>query len=136
MINGDKGVVMGYSLSHASRRAKGAAAEREAAALLTELLGFVVQRSLGQTRDGGVDLQVADLAAVEVKRQENARLHEWLRQVEDAVHGTTLLPAVMWRPSRRGWVVCMPAEDWCSLVREALKGVPRETEGDRDVGNA
>jgi len=40
------------------KRAKGAAGERELAALLSEHLGFVVKRNLGQARDGADDLTV------------------------------------------------------------------------------
>jgi hypothetical protein len=95
-----------------SQRRKGAVGEREAAELLTGLLGHLVRRELGQSRDGGAD--------VEVKRQERARLHQWLEQVEAAA-GEDAMAAVMWRPSRRGWVVAMPVEDWAELVREALR---------------
>jgi len=44
--------------------------------------------------------------------------------VEAATSGEPLLPAVMWRPSRRGWVVCMGVDDWATLVREAMPGKP------------
>ena len=102
----------------ASQRRKGQQGEREAAAELTDQLELIVKRRLGQERDGGHDLVVGP-CAVQVKRQERASLHAWLTQAEnDASQGT--LPAVMWRPSRRGWVVCMSLEDWCQLVREAL----------------
>lgn len=101
----------------ASQRRKGARAEREACGLLTDLLGTVVQRELGQSRDGGFDARIGNIA-VEVKRRERASLHAWLEQAEAGCGD--LLPAVMWRPSRRGWVVCMAVEDWAELVREAL----------------
>ena len=103
----------------ASQRRKGAVAEREACAYLSEALGRVVQRDLSQTRDSGADAYIDTTAgrlAVEVKRQERANLYAWLEQVE----GTADLSAVMWRPSRRDWVVCMSADDFVRLLREAL----------------
>lgn len=107
------------------RRAKGAAGEREACALLTERLGQSVRRRLGQSREGGHDTQVEigdRRVYVEIKRQERASLHAWLEQAEEACEGDEgCIPAVMWRPSRRGWVVCMDLDDWCWLAREAMK---------------
>ena len=50
-------------------RNKGAAAERELAALLTNELGFVVKRKLGQARDSGDDVQVGRFR-IESKRTE------------------------------------------------------------------
>ena len=38
------------------RRNKGATGERELAAILTDEMGFVVKRKLGQARDGGHDI--------------------------------------------------------------------------------
>lgn len=102
----------------ASQRRKGMRGENEAASLLTDHLGYTVKRKLGQARDGGDDLQVGNIR-IEVKRQEKARLYQWLEQV-NATCEANELAAVMWRPSRRGWVVCMDFEDWCELVREAL----------------
>lgn len=108
-------------MSGKGNRAKGQAGEREAAGRLTELLGRVVKRELGQERDGGCDIEVESTAgciAIQVKRVERASMHAWLTQAENDA-GAGELPAVMWRPSRRGWVVCMDLNDWCTLVREA-----------------
>ena len=101
-------------------RDKGAAAEREASSLLTRLLGVAVKRLLGQTRDSGADFRIGSVV-VEVKRQERASLHTWLNQAE-AAKGPGDVAAVMWRPSRRGWVVCMAVEDWANLARAAGLG--------------
>lgn len=101
-------------------RAKGAAAEREARGVLIDLLGPCVgKRRLEQTRDGGHDLDVAGLVGLEVKRQERAAVPEWMAQAV-AQTPADRLPAVMWRQSRRGWLVCMTVEDWAVLVREAI----------------
>ena len=103
-----------------SQRAKGAAAEREARGVLIDLLGpCVSKRRLEQTRDGGHDLDVAGLVALEVKRQEKASLLAWMKQaITQSPHDR--LPAVMWRPNRSPWLVCMTVDDWAVLVREAI----------------
>lgn len=111
----------------ASQRRKGADGELEAAGLLSGLLGRVVQRRLGQARDSGHDIEIETGAdegiCVEVKRQQNARIHDWLEQAETSAlgRGGAWLPAVMWRPNRRGWCVVMSVEDWARLVREAMR---------------
>lgn len=104
----------------ASQRRKGAAAEREVAALLREHLGQVVQRNLAQSRDGGHDLQIdvgGKLMVIEVKRQERVNVQQALRQVlenEADYHG------VIWRPSRSPWMTAMPIDDWMKVIREAM----------------
>lgn len=105
----------------ASERRKGAQAEREARVYLSDRLGdrAVSGRRLAQTRDGGHDLTVAERIALEVKRQERASLQAWMAQAVESA-GDGMVPAVMWRPSRNGWLVVMRAEDWCDLVRETL----------------
>lgn len=113
----------------AAERRKGAAAERELANLLQDALGTVVQRRLGQERDGGHDIQLGNEVAVQVKRQERSSPHTWLDQAQDdAPEG--MLPAVAWRPSRRGWVVMMDLEHWVKLAREyVVVGVRRPKSG-------
>ncbi len=106
----------------ASQRRKGQAGEREAYRELHQRLGDVVgQRELGQARDGGFDILVdrdgVDLA-VEVKRQQKARVQAWLEQAGSG-HDRRL-SAVMWRPDRGRWGVAMDLVDFCELVREAL----------------
>ena len=103
-----------------TQRRKGQAGEREAHRELHQHLGDVVgKRELSQTRDGGPDLIINGIdLAVEVKRQERASLQVWMDQ---ATNGHThRMAAVMWRPNRGKWIVAMPIDDWCDLVREAL----------------
>lgn len=110
-----------------SSRVKGAAGEREACGLLTDWLGGqTVRRRLGQSREGGHDATI-DMGGgreirVEVKRQEQARLHLWLEQAEASCEGTDAMPLVIWRPSRRPWIACAALPDMCYLVREAMGG--------------
>ena len=102
-----------------SQRDKGAAGEREAAAVLTDLLGVpAIKRRLSQTRDGGYDLDVLGVA-VEVKRQERPSLPQWVRQATEAGNEADKLAAVIHRTNRAPWLVTMSVDDWCSLVREA-----------------
>jgi hypothetical protein len=42
----------------ASQRRKGAAGENELAKILSDQLGWVVKRNIGQSRDGGDDITV------------------------------------------------------------------------------
>ena len=104
-----------------SQREKGKVGEREAANTLSDLLGTHLFRNLGQERDGGSDITVPSTAgdlAVQVKRQERARIGPWLRQARDDVNGSDAIPCVMWRANGKGWCVVMEVEEWAKLVRE------------------
>ena len=91
-------------------RRKGAAGERQAAKLLTELTGTAWQRSIGQTRRGGSE--VADVVAeafpgihIEVKRGKQVSLWGALKQATaDCVDNT---PVVLARRDNEGWVIMM-----------------------------
>jgi hypothetical protein len=56
-------------------RNKGARGENELAKLLSDELGFVVKRKLGQARDGADDIEVGPYR-IECKRQETLCYHE------------------------------------------------------------
>ena len=100
-------------------RIKGATGERELAALLTDALGFVVQRKLGQARDGGDDIQVGKYR-IEVKRREALRLDDWCKQVEDAAQPGDV-PVVAYRRNGQPWRVVVPLEWFMQQVRETLE---------------
>lgn len=100
-------------------RNKGATGERELAALLTDALGFVVQRKLGQARDGGDDIQVGKYR-IEVKRREALRLDEWCKQVEEAARPGDV-PVVAYRRNGQPWRVVVPLEWFMQQVRETLE---------------
>lgn len=125
-----------------SERRKGAAAERELAALLADQLGEMVKRRLGASRDGGHDLDggiLLDGIALEVKRQERPSLAAWWSQACDQAKRASKVPVLAYRASRRpwrfvvplGWLhpgfsrgdVCMTATlglaEFCAVVREA-----------------
>lgn len=91
-----------------SQRRKGATGERELFKLLSDELGFVVQRTLDQTRTGGADCIEVPGFAVEVKRQERLSRPAWWRQAVRQGNKLGAEPIVFYRRSR---------EPWRSLVR-------------------
>jgi Holliday junction resolvase len=99
-------------------RNKGAAGERELAAILTDKLGFVVQRKLGQARDGGDDIQIGKYR-IEVKRRERVQVDQWAEQVEQAA-GESDVPVVVYRRNGQPWRVVVPLEWFIEQVRETL----------------
>jgi len=99
-------------------RNKGAAAERELATILTDRLGFVVQRKLGQARDGGDDIQIGKYR-IEVKRREALRLDEWCKQVQEACSEIDV-PVVAYRRNGQPWRVVVPLEWFIQQVRETV----------------
>lgn len=101
------------------RRNKGAAGERELAALLSEHLGFVVKRNLGQARDGADDLTVQHFR-LEVKRQETLRIDQWSEQVEACAQPGEI-PVLMYRRNGQPWRVCLRLEHFIPMMRDQLK---------------
>jgi Holliday junction resolvase len=99
-------------------RNKGAAGERELAAILTDRLGFVVQRKLGQARDGGDDIQIGKYR-IEVKRRERVQIDQWSEQVEQAAQAADV-PVVIYRRNGQPWRVVVPLEWFIEQVRETI----------------
>lgn len=99
-------------------RNKGAAGEREFAALLTDALGVVVRRKLGQARDGGDDVQVGKYR-IEVKRREALRLDDWCKQIEQATEPGEV-PVVAYRRNGQPWRVVVPIDWFLEQVRETI----------------
>ena len=62
-------------------RNKGARGENELAAMLSDELGTVVKRKLGQARDGADDIEIGKFR-IEVKRRETLAVMQWCRQIE------------------------------------------------------
>jgi Holliday junction resolvase len=102
----------------ASQRRKGAAGERELAAILTEHLGWAVTRKLGQARDGGDDIQTGQFKW-EVKRRKKLAVYEFVEQIEKAC-GPNDTPVVAMRADGKGWLVMMKLEDILPLIRGEL----------------
>jgi Holliday junction resolvase len=103
-------------------RNKGAAGEREFCALLSDHLGEVVKRKLGQARDSGVDVHVGKFR-FEVKRRETLSLPAWCRQAEAAcVDDANAVPVVAYRTNGQAWRVVLLLEDFLPLMAGELTG--------------
>ena len=91
-------------------RTKGAAAEREVFALISDALGIRVERNLVQTRDGGYDTAVCGWA-IEVKRQEILHLPDWWRQCCEQARNAHFKPMLIYRKSRQPWMARVFVKD-------------------------
>lgn len=112
------------SSSHAAgridSRTKGAAAEREFAALVLDLTGVKLERCLEQARGGGHDLEPVEddpaaqamrRFAIEVKRHAvitNAKLAVFWRQAEEQAARASRTPVLAFRADRHEWRVLVP----------------------------
>jgi len=99
-------------------RNKGARGENELAKLLSDELGFVVKRKLGQARDGADDITVGPFR-IECKRQETLSIMKWCRQVE-ACSGKDEIPTVTFRQNGEQWRVVLRLEHFLPLMSEYL----------------
>jgi Holliday junction resolvase len=110
----------GRAAPRADSRAKGAAAEREFAALVLDLAGVKLVRNLEQARGGGHDLepQGDDPAAaalrrfaIECKRYGTvtpALLAKFWQQAERQARLAGRVPVLAYRADRREWRVVLP----------------------------
>ena len=105
-------------MGRASRN-KGAVAERELAAILSDELGRVIKRKLGQARDGGDDIQIGRFR-IEAKRRETLALPAWSRQIEAACSGDDV-PVIAYRQNGQPWRVVLLLTDFLPLLRGELK---------------
>lgn len=108
-----------------SQRTKGAQGEREFCKLLKEH-GFPdPKRLLGQARDGGGDIPTPPVLW-EVKRRQKIAVHDFMRQVVDALpnrkEGDCRLPAVALRADGEDWLVLMRAKDILPLLLPLTEG--------------
>jgi Holliday junction resolvase len=98
---------------------KGSAGERELAALLTDQLGFVVKRNLGQARDGADDITIQHFR-IEVKRQERLQIDAWSEQVEACTQPGEVA-VLAYRRNGQPWRICLKLDDFIPLIRESIK---------------
>lgn len=115
-------------MSGKSSRTKGAAAEREFAALMNEFLQSptAFTRNLVQTREGGHDLVTDYPVAIEVKRQERTNLPAWVRQAREQAAGKPgTLPVVAYRSNREDWtvLVVMSVEEFGAYLQEQAEEI-------------
>lgn len=109
-------------MSGARSRRKGAAGEREVAALLRENLGGDYARNLNQTRDGGGDIDCGRFL-IEVKRVQRASLGAWWKQAVASAKAKGKVPCLWYRADRKPWRVVLPLpEAWATehCWRESL----------------
>jgi hypothetical protein len=99
-------------------RNKGARGENELAAILTDELGTVVKRKLGQARNGEDDIEVGKFR-IEVKRRETLAVMQWVRQIE-ACTPASQVPLVVFRQNGQEWRVVLRLKDFIPMMREEL----------------
>lgn len=97
-----------------SQRNKGAGGERELAAILSDHLGLIVKRTLGQARDGGHDIQTGRFKW-EVKRRAKIAVYDFMEQVEKACDERET-PIVAMRADGKKWMVMMRLEDFLPML--------------------
>jgi len=95
-------------------RTKGAAGERELAALLGERLGLSLRRRLAQYQAGGHDLEGWDGVHIEVKRYKAASQGQvagwWQQTLEQCAGGET--PLLAYRADQQAWRFVLRPCDW------------------------
>lgn len=100
----------------ASQRRKGANGENELAHILSDHLGMVVKRTLGQARDGGHDIQTGRFKW-EVKRRAKIAVYDFMEQVEEACQeAQNETPIVAMRADGKRWLVMMRLEDFLPML--------------------
>lgn len=92
-------------------RDKGASGERELCRMLSDELGFVVKRNIGQARSGGADcLELAGFS-IEVKRCEQLRRPSWWAQAVKQAVQARAEPIVFHRRNNEPWRALIQTPD-------------------------
>ena len=98
-----------------AQRDKGAAGERELAKILNEN-GINAHRGYVQFKQS--DLISVDGIHVEVKRQENTKIWEWIEQAKkEAIKRLDGIPVVFFRRNRSEWMTCQSLNTWILLYK-------------------
>lgn len=105
--------------SRRGKRAKrrGKDGENELARLLTERLGTVIRRNLGQSRDGGHDLLLPGWS-VEVKRAASPQLATWWQQTLLQARNAGTRPVLAYRLDRGAWCFVVRLADLLSACSD------------------
>lgn len=106
-------------MSGRSSQAKGRRGELELAALLQQH-GYDVRP--GEPLNYGQEADVVGLPHIhcEIKRCQQLRLSEWMRQAsDDAEKFGDGAPTIFFRRNREAWMVCMKLENWLQLYQKA-----------------
>jgi len=101
-----------------SQRTKGASGERELSGLLSDALGIVVKRNLGQAREGGDDITIGKFR-IECKRRKEIAVHKFMEQALASCQPGELAIVAM-RGDGKPWCVMMELEDFIPMLRDAL----------------
>lgn len=109
----------------AGQRAKGQRGERELFALLSDQLGVVVRRNVDQARAGGADGLDVPGWAVEVKRQQAARVTQWWKQAVEQANMLERRPVLFYRANYKPWRAMMLL---CDIAPENFYGKAAQTE--------
>lgn len=105
----------GKDTSGKASQRKGTDGERELAAVLRGY-GYEIKRGGSMSFGELPDLVGLPGIHIEVKRCEQVRLSEWMKQAErDSQHFKDGLPAVFHRRSREGWRVTMNLADFMRI---------------------
>jgi Holliday junction resolvase len=102
----------------ARQRQRGSETEREVCKIISEATGWQTNRILGQARDGGADVRLAQFL-IEVKRRKSIAVYEWLEQCQKACKPEDK-PVVIARGDHKGFVVIQPLEDWLAMAKREL----------------
>lgn len=102
-----------------AQRDKGAQGERELAKILNDH-GINAHRGYVQFKQS--DLVGVDGIHVEVKRQETAKIWEWVAQAKkEAIKRLDGIPVVFFRRNRSEWLTCQSLTSWMMMYRSWQK---------------
>jgi hypothetical protein len=102
------------------QRNKGAGYEREVCEVFSAALGITVKRNIGQSRDGGNDINVGPLV-VECKRRKTlGTVESWLLQAAAACDTSAHIPIVVGRSDGGRSLVVLDLDHFIELTQERL----------------
>jgi hypothetical protein len=101
------------------QRTRGATTEREIANYLSEQLGTVVQRKLGQARDSGEDISVPPFR-IEVKRRKGFAGMKFMEQCETGAGEDEIPIAIVRVDGDKRPVVMIRLDQFVSMMRDVI----------------
>jgi hypothetical protein len=103
------------------QRNRGASTEREVANYLSDQLGTVVKRKLGQARDSGEDISVPPFR-IEVKRRRAFAGMSFLIQAETGLQAGEIPVVILRIDGDTRPVLMMRLDDFVPMMREKING--------------
>jgi hypothetical protein len=101
-----------------SQRNKGRGYELEVCKTLSDSLGLVTKRNIGQSRDGGDDITLPPFR-IECKRRAKIAIYDWMDQCTKSCLENDV-PVVIIRGDAKESLVVMKLPDWIKLAREEI----------------